>query len=310
MLISNLRPDGSISLTRQSAAPPLSASIALWSIFFLLSGGVVLGQAFTVCQAYACSGELHTIDLATGATQPVGVTGSAIKALAFDFGGGLWGVGGDTPTSDLLVRIDPDTGAPGIVGPLGVVTLRADLAFSGVGELWMIADDSLYAVDLLTGAATWIATSADGLEGVAAIGGELISVAGPFLDWDLVEVDKATGETTTIAELSGFNLSHFEALGFDRGSGDLWISGAAILPITPMVPYTHLFRVADLDSGVAEFEFAYDPLSGFFYPSLALPVAPPTVEIPTLSPAGVAALALVLAAAGLAAVRRRSPRAP
>ncbi len=288
----------------RSTRKPDPWSLIIWGALLALAAGAAEGQAFMVCEAYACPGELQTVDLTTGATQPVGATGAAIWALAADAAGGLWGVAADTPASDLLVRIDSQTGTASDVGLLGVAADRADLAFDDAGDLWMIADNSLYAVDPASGAAIWIATSADGLQGVAARAGNLISVEGPFHDWRLVEVDKSSGETSWIADLTGFNLSYFEALDFDR-AGDLWISGSSTFPITPMVPYTRLFRVAGLESGVAEMLFGYDPLAGQFYPSLALHWLPANVEIPTLDRAGIVTLVLVLGVAGLAVLRRR-----
>jgi hypothetical protein len=121
------------------------------------------------------------VDPGTGNTTWVGdpgieITGLAANPLA------VYGLGGDG--KDVLVQVDPLTGAATTIGPLGTVTLQdGGLDFDHDGTLYGINDlgpgsgkaSQIFKVDLKTGRATVVAVTKD-LSGKALNGFEGLAI--------------------------------------------------------------------------------------------------------------------------------------
>lgn len=112
---------------------------------------------------YSDGGNLYTIDPVTAAATLVGGNVFAsVAGLAFDFDGTLFGSAAASffEFPDILIKIDPNTGATSVVGSFGI----ADGAFDALavdpttGVLYALGGsdpfDELFTVDKLTGAAT------------------------------------------------------------------------------------------------------------------------------------------------------------
>jgi hypothetical protein len=126
----------------------------------------------------------YRIDPRTGMASSVGVQGREVTGLAADQTG-LYGLGGDG--TDVLVTVDPASGAATVVGPLQHVTLQdGGLDFSHDGVLYGIDDISsgsgkpsqIFTIDKRTGEVTVVATTRDpagkpihGFEGLAIADG-------------------------------------------------------------------------------------------------------------------------------------------
>jgi len=107
------------------------------------------------------SGQLITIDTATGAGTLVGSTNHRIPDIAFAPDGTLHGwaqIPGAFPAGqDNLVEIDLATGATTEVGPSALITFSTGFGIDSSGTAWMKtsqfgASDSLFSIDLATGA--------------------------------------------------------------------------------------------------------------------------------------------------------------
>lgn len=101
------------------------------------------------------SGNLYSINLATGAATPIGPTGLNITGLACSVSGQLYGY---DDSDDNLYAINRTTGAATLIGPLGFDSADGGLGFNG-SQLLLVNDGAptnLYRVNTSTGAATLI----------------------------------------------------------------------------------------------------------------------------------------------------------
>lgn len=146
------------------------------------------------------------VDSATGFATWIGNQGTEITGLAANTFG-IWGLGGDG--KDDLVVLNPGTGKATTIGKLGKVTLQdGGLDFDRDNTLYGLNDlgpgvpssgrgSQLFKIDVVTGAATVVATLKDpsgkpinGFEGLAIEGGicalagfgEIQAVTAPALD--------------------------------------------------------------------------------------------------------------------------------
>lgn len=108
--------------------------------------------------AWNVSGQLHTVNLATGATTFRTAVSPTLPGIAsaFDGAGNLWNVDRNL---DQLYRVDVNTGAATLIGALGINVSGTNLAFNEAdGFLYMVeiltANPNLYRIDMATGAAT------------------------------------------------------------------------------------------------------------------------------------------------------------
>ena len=119
----------------------------------------------------------------------------------------LYGV---SPGSDALLRIDPDTGAGEVIGPLGIAIDNVGLDFDRRGRLWGFSrstDDPglglLYRIDLTTGAAEVVQTF--DVTGIGIGVGLEFGPDGKTLYWisarGLSILDVETGEVILVARL-------------------------------------------------------------------------------------------------------------
>jgi hypothetical protein len=110
---------------------------------------------------------LFTLDRATGAATPVGVTGFQAGSLEFGSGGLLYGGGTGVNGGELHV-IDPATGSSALVGPTGFSRVTGLALRGGTGDF--------YSVDLLANEPLAVRTYTP-----AAKGGEFVNVFDPML---------------------------------------------------------------------------------------------------------------------------------
>lgn len=109
---------------------------------------------------------LYAIDPATATTRKIGAQphGTAVEAIAFDAGGGLYGIDFYART---LVSIDKTDGAMRTIGALGADLFpagmySAGLAFAADGTLYYDAGGKLVTIDVATGVATLVGALFEG----------------------------------------------------------------------------------------------------------------------------------------------------
>lgn len=149
---------------------------------FRLPGSQVLdlGLSFTCNALYASSDSLSTLylmDEESGEALLIGSTGAPITGLA-SFGETLYGIGAGEEAPNLY-RVDPETGATSLIGPLDNAApyVDAGLDFDSEGRLWAITDrrnvnneshpSQILQIDTETGVATVVAETLYGIEGLA-----------------------------------------------------------------------------------------------------------------------------------------------
>lgn len=167
------------------------------------------------------SGNLGTVDVATGAATVIGNMGATMTDIAFDPSGNLYGV-----TFTDLYAINKTTAATTLIGSLG--TAVNSLVFDGSGTLYA-ANNNLYSINTGTGAASLIgnggapySSSGD----LAFVGGKLYLSSTP--GDSLIELDTATGAGSLIGNI-GFG-SVF-GLATDNNIDLYGISGTTVLSI-------------------------------------------------------------------------------
>jgi hypothetical protein len=115
---------------------------------------------------------LYRVDPATGAATPVGAQGQPVTGLAADLST-IYGLGGDRTNN--LTTLNPFDGFALPVGNLGLGSpdvRDGGLDFDASGTLWGIEDNGrIFTVDPATGAATQVATTLLGFEGLAIADG-------------------------------------------------------------------------------------------------------------------------------------------
>jgi hypothetical protein len=216
---------------------------------------------------YAAGGDnqLYRLDLGTGQATRVGAMGFVdVEGLALSPDGVLYGVadaGTGLPGSavtDLLIRIDPATGAASAVGPLGLMgqgtgsffDLDYGLAFTCDGRLWMSSDTTsrLWQVDRFTGATQYIGDLGARISGLAGRGRELlgVSVAGGE---NLYRIDPENAQATFLGTLAMPNPLYDAGLDFDA-TGRLWATLDYLAPPQGIPPLRN--DIARLDPATGQ----------------------------------------------------------
>lgn len=264
--------------------------------------------AWTSAWGGAAGPRLQMLDLETGeATEvgPYGLPDATEGLLAFGPSGTLYAT--DVGQQRLLT-LDPATGEATVVGgfgiPLfGIFGFTADAS----GRLWATGTPTggaeplgLYSIDPTTGQASFASELPPPLSGLSACGDQLIAIVYGE-QAQVARIDPETGAVSELLPLDG--IAQIVPLSLDLApDGDLWSIGALAIPIDPLPSV--LFRIAP--DGSSE-----TTQVGYFY-YLGLAIAPPgescalgsPLAIPTASPLGLTALALLLACAGVLALLR------
>lgn len=271
---------------------------------WLLASG---GAAAATLGLAVSSGDFLRLDLSTGAFEAVGQTGleESVRSLAYGPQRELFGVG-DADGVAALLRFDPATGTGTRVADLPALGSTGGLTATGDGALWLTAAANLYRVDPATGAAgTPVALEDTGVATLVSRGSELYGFVGGR---HFRRIDPASG---ALEPIFTFESGTESVVGADfDGDGALRFLTAEIPGLATWVNLA-AYRVADLEAGVWEQTFATTlglTETGAGMGSLAIPVSAPAVEVPTLGGSALAVLALLVAGAGLAALRRRPVR--
>ena len=211
------------------------------------------------------SSTLYRLDLGTGAATLVGPLGYAdVEGLSFAPDGVLYAVAdagqvceGLCPGSDVLLRIDPESGAATLVGSLGL-SAQGDLDYGlGTtcdGRLWLSSDTStsLWEVNRFTGATRLVGSLGAPVSGLAGWGDALygISVAD---DLALYRITPDSGAATRLGAL-GLPFPFYDAgLDFDD-EGQLWATIDYLTPPDDLPPDSLLrndVALLDPDTGAA-----------------------------------------------------------
>lgn len=189
----------------------------------LLGAGLMLSAtagAAPILWVGDSSGQLGTVDVATGSASVIGNMGVAMTDIAFSPNGDLYGT-----TFTELYKIDKTTAAITLVGNLG--TSINSLVFDSAGTLYA-ANNSLYTINVSTGAASLVgnggapySSSGD----LAFIGGKLyLSSVGD----SLVELATATGAGTLIGNI-GFSAVY--GLATDNNVDLYGVTGTQVIDI-------------------------------------------------------------------------------
>jgi hypothetical protein len=154
-----------IQITPSTGAATLIGSGTLPNPGFTTTGGLTNGSYFGID---AISGNLYSIDLATGATTLVGPTATAQRPQGCGFETSLAGsanvlyytvgYGGTTcsvPMNDTLYQINPTTGATTTIGQVSVNGFVGS-AFVGGMLYGFTAGEQEYAINPATGVATFL----------------------------------------------------------------------------------------------------------------------------------------------------------
>ncbi len=170
------------------------------------------------------SGQLGTVDIATGSVNLIGNMGTTMTDIAFDPNGNLWGI-----TFNSLYKIDKMTATSTFVGNLG--TSVNSLVFDSSGTLYT-ANSSLYTINTTTGTASLIGNGGASYSSsgdLAFIGGDLFlsSTGGD----SLIKLDTNNGSGALIG-----NIGFSGVFGLTSPNGiDLFgMSGVNVLSINPL----------------------------------------------------------------------------
>jgi hypothetical protein len=162
------------------------------------------------------SGQIGTVDVATGAATligPSGVTGAfgePLTDIAFAPNGNLYGI-----TFGSLYSINTATGAATLIGATGIVNSLGNsdinsLVFGTDGTLYAAAlqEPALYTLDITTGAATLVGAMGAGFNSAGDLAFHEGNLYLSTVDDRLIEVDPTTGAGAAIG-----------AIGFDNVFG-------------------------------------------------------------------------------------------
>ena len=184
---------------------------------------------------------LYRVDLATGQATLIGPVGfNDVDGLAFGPDGTLYGAadataGSGSGISDLLIRIDTNSGAGTLVAPLAGLagtgpggSLDYGLAFTCDGRMWASSDSTgqFWEVTPATGAVRLVANTGAPLSGLAANGEALYGIgvtqgSGNATQQALYQIDPETGAVTRIGSLGVGDTLSGAGADFDA-SGVLW----------------------------------------------------------------------------------------
>lgn len=294
---------------------PLLATVLIG----LSSTAVAVAQPFAFAADTERSSELYRIDLATGVATLLGGTGEAdVEALAIrPSDGALFGI---SDMSDALVLCDPETGACVPVGPLGLKVADPGLEFACDDTLFLATEGfkdlggdsgALFQVDPASGTATLIGPLGGGFDGQSlaqsapapGCASGMYALDGNSADPRLGCVDLATGSVTVIGN-AGIAIDGQPAMDFDE-NGVLWLvenfEGSDIYVIDPATGLA-----TDVGYDVIPAGTGFD---GFTIASSAC-TPPSALDVPVLSPSGLAVLALLLGFVAARLLRRALRPAP
>ncbi len=289
----------------------LSTRLA-WLVGLVLVCGPVAGG--TIGYGHR-SGQVYRLDLDSGTgdlswqveseTELGGISGS----LAGSADGRLFGTSSWWPNDDSLFVIEPSTGSFEFVGPIAG-GMWADLTFDDQQRLWMVSGAELYLVDTSTAMTTPVPIDPADLLAIGFHAGRLFGIAGEgFESFRLVEIDPDLGVSHTLVEMHDFiqlpcSAEQPTGMAFDDAGG-LWVVVAEWIGtcILPTVATSYLYLPNPL-SGNLGTRRRLAPGAPIFMPSLEVVGGPVTVEIPTLSAAGLALLVVLVVIAGLSRIAR------
>ena len=188
------------------------------------------------------SGNLFTVDIATGAGTLIGNNSIAMTDIAFDSSGSLYGI-----TFSQLYSINPTTAAATLIGTVtNAGASMNSLVFDSSGTLWAASSDNIIKINTSTAAGIVLATGAYNSAGDLAFD----SAGDLFLTQNtgnLAKVNQTTGAITTIG-----SIPFTDVYGFGRDSaGDMY-----------GVRYTNGIYSIDTSTGAASFLRNISP-SGF-----------------------------------------------
>jgi hypothetical protein len=262
----------------------------LCGAMMLGSAGIVVAQSGPLSVSFP-DHELVRIDSGYQTTTPIASVPDHLAAIKYSEDGFVYGVDWAT---DTLLRVDPATGTVQTVGPLGIDLLgAADLDEDDGGQLWMLPCNSgeLYRIDTTTGAATLeCQTPTIELCGLATLDGTrwtttLLSdpPADPGCGFEILQA----GTVSTSSYLDS--------------AADAWIYSIHHTVTPGEIQYSTVSRLnpatgADVLLGT----FTYHTLGGgLFLNGITLdPNDQPSVGVPAMGWPGVAAMTLLLLAAG------------
>ena len=167
------------------------------------------------------SGNLGTVDVATGTVNVIGNMGSTMTDIAFDPSGNLYGI-----TFNRLYSINKTNAVSSLIGNLGISS--NSLVFDSSGTLYT-ANSSLYTVNVLTGATTLVGNGGDPYNSsgdLAFIGGELFLSS--FPGDNLMKLNLSTGAGTLVG---GIGFSAVYGLATDNNIDLYGLSGTSVLNI-------------------------------------------------------------------------------
>jgi len=252
------------SISTLDGSATLIGSTGLGSCCYVTASGMrwdpTTGTTFLVITDFhpdVRSATLYSIDLTTAATTLIGPVSGAIRDIAIDRNGLMYGIDSD---ADTLVAIDKTNGASQTIGSLGFDAVFGEgLDFDAqTGVLYLASADestkSMYTVDPQTGAATYLSDMSSEVDSMAiAISGTVCSTPAdtPWLSYDI-----SSGTVTPDPDLTHpatVNVS-FDATGLAPGSytanlcvygNDLSHSRIAIpvsLTVNPAGPVDEIFH--------------------------------------------------------------------
>jgi IPTL-CTERM motif len=269
---------------------------------------------------------LYSIDPATGAATLIGPIGfTNVTGLAFLGDGRLVGsANGDDifgAQSSILIEIDPTTGAGTLIGEIdtnqtggcgrmpditydpSTDTLYGYADFCGLGVVEGDTPEGLFTIDPNTGAGTSVGESGytGGGNGLAREPSTGIFYATPDDNNSLVILDPVTSAGSDVPGSAGNVLGNVNALAFDPDSGVLYgsqrLQASGVAEGAPSVFSLLTIATGDgTETTVGTTETGLDAI--VFGPE------PSPLEIPALSIWGLALLAVALAGAALAFLRR------
>ena len=117
-------------------------------------------------QGDASGSGLYTIDITTGLATLVGSDIAFADGLGINSAGQAFAA---NAIDDILYSVDLTTGLLTAIGGFGVnLQDQTGLSFDETGALWMLTSrGEIYTLDTGTGAATFVANTLDGMEGLA-----------------------------------------------------------------------------------------------------------------------------------------------
>lgn len=168
------------------------------------------------------TGEVHRIDLQSGATQLIANTGNEwIGATNSDRAGSLFATPGFDDLWDSVYRIDGATGIATAIGSYGGAEIK-ELAYDSTGRVLYASDqDELYTIDLTSGAASLVGrffgpSSILAMEYVPSAGG-LIGI--DFATNNMYRINASTGRATL---LGNTGINRIADIWYDQDSGILF----------------------------------------------------------------------------------------